>query len=650
MLTVRRIYLYLVAAISLLVVTWSTIGLLRLIISEGIGPGQITGLASWLAAIIVGLPIFLFHWLLAQRLAAGDEDERGAFIRRLFLYSLMGAGAAPILSNIYRLVNNVMLALVGGTTLSYYPYDLTAGEHLAAIVVWSVVWFYLWQQVQADNRLAPPPEANLAIRRFYLLALALAGLVTLTWGATGLLQTLLQFSTGFIWRNPIAYQSAQLLVGGAIWVGHWLLLQQVFWSAQPSEERSVLRKVYLYLVVFAFSLMAVVSASALLKRLIELALGDPLPAEPLLSQLSWQLPVMVVGVIFWAYHWQILRQDAAQAPELPRQAGVRRVYAYLVAAIGLATLVTGIVGLLSLIIEMLTRPVAVGLDYYRDGVALDIALMVVGAPVWLLPWRSLQELAVAGDAASAAGVDERRSTVRKIYLYLFVFLAALAVFGSIGWFVYHVLTALLGADLPEDFLTLVLNGLVIGLLAAAIWLYHWRAIRRDGQLEKLDQARRLADVVVMVIDGEEGRLGQAVLQHLRHDLPGLQLRPVGLTPQAAEVMEAPPFSGPAFEPAQFIIGSWQTFTRSEVAPLVDTSPALKLVIPIGGEGWAWAGIRSHSLDYYARQAAYGVKQVLQGDEITPGREFDLGMAGAIAVGVILFLVVAAGLVGVVSSF
>ena len=64
MLTIRRIYLYLVAAISLVTITWSVIGLARLVLSEGIGAGQITGLATLLATIIVGLPIFLFHWLM----------------------------------------------------------------------------------------------------------------------------------------------------------------------------------------------------------------------------------------------------------------------------------------------------------------------------------------------------------------------------------------------------------------------------------------------------------------------------------------------------------------------------------------------------------------------------------------------------------
>ncbi len=83
MLTIRRLYLYLVSLISLTAVTWAVILLARLVVREQIGQGQILELASMLATIIVGLPIFLFHWLIAQRLAAKDPEERGSFIRRL---------------------------------------------------------------------------------------------------------------------------------------------------------------------------------------------------------------------------------------------------------------------------------------------------------------------------------------------------------------------------------------------------------------------------------------------------------------------------------------------------------------------------------------------------------------------------------------
>lgn len=647
--TVRRIYLYLVAAISLTVVTWSVIGLARLVLSEGIGPGQIIGLATLLAAIIVGLPIFLFHWLMAQRQATQKAEERESIVRRIYFYGMLSVGVAPMLANIYRLVDNALVALLGGAQRDFYPYNLTTGEHLAALIIWGVIWFYLWQQVKADNRLLPVFEINLTIHRLYLLLLSLAGLVMVTWGAVGLLQTLLQLPTGVAWRTPISDYSAQLLVGAFIWVSHWWLLQRLFLSGQPAEERSVLRKVYLYLAVFVFSVMAVSSLSALLKRLIELGLGDTLSSEPLLSQLSLQLPLLVVGAVFWAYHWQVLHQDANLAPEVPRQAGVRRIYAYLVAAIGLAALLSGIVGLFSILIDLLTTPASIGLAYYREQVALLVAMTVVGLPVWLLPWRVRQNLALT---PAAEGIDERRSLVRKIYLYFYVFVASLAIFGSAGWFVYHLLTALLGADLPEDFITQFLDALAITLLAIGVWLYHWWAIRRDGQLEQAAQARQLADIAVVVIDGDEGKLGQAIIRWLQHDLPGLQLKPLGVTSQAVEAMAAQPFSTAAAEVvgmAHYIIGSWQSLTAAEVAPAVAASTALKLVVPMADPKWAWAGVRPQSLDTFARQAVRGVKQAIEGEEISPARDLGVGAIVAVIIGIFVVLVILGAVIGLVSS-
>ena len=62
--TVRRLYFYAVALISLEVVLWGLINLLRSIIDQTVGGGA-EALASALALILVGLPIFLFHWLLS---------------------------------------------------------------------------------------------------------------------------------------------------------------------------------------------------------------------------------------------------------------------------------------------------------------------------------------------------------------------------------------------------------------------------------------------------------------------------------------------------------------------------------------------------------------------------------------------------------
>ena len=64
--SIRRLYFYLVAFISIEVVLWGLILLLRSILDNKVSGGA-DDLAQALALILVGVPIFLIHWLWAQR-------------------------------------------------------------------------------------------------------------------------------------------------------------------------------------------------------------------------------------------------------------------------------------------------------------------------------------------------------------------------------------------------------------------------------------------------------------------------------------------------------------------------------------------------------------------------------------------------------
>ena len=86
--TVRRLYFYAVVLISVEVVLWGLINLLRSITDETLG-GAADALAQALALVLVGVPIFLFHWLWVQRSSAREEDERTASLRAVFFYSVL---------------------------------------------------------------------------------------------------------------------------------------------------------------------------------------------------------------------------------------------------------------------------------------------------------------------------------------------------------------------------------------------------------------------------------------------------------------------------------------------------------------------------------------------------------------------------------
>ena len=93
--TIRRLYLYAVALVSVEVVLWGAIGLARSFFAGAVIGGSVSRLAGALALILVGVPVFLIHWLLAQRLARRDPEERSARLRAVFLYGALLVLAHP---------------------------------------------------------------------------------------------------------------------------------------------------------------------------------------------------------------------------------------------------------------------------------------------------------------------------------------------------------------------------------------------------------------------------------------------------------------------------------------------------------------------------------------------------------------------------
>lgn len=110
MVTVRRWYMFLICMISLQSVTWALIALLQ---DTVLGEHAPLAIAFQSAVIIVGLPVFLGHWLWAQRLAVRDPDERGSVLRCLYLYATLAMFLAPFADTLYDLVASLLALAIG---------------------------------------------------------------------------------------------------------------------------------------------------------------------------------------------------------------------------------------------------------------------------------------------------------------------------------------------------------------------------------------------------------------------------------------------------------------------------------------------------------------------------------------------------------
>jgi hypothetical protein len=428
----------------------------------------------------------------------------------------------------------------------------------------------------------------------------------------------------------------------------WRWAQALFFGPSENERESILRKFYLYAVIFIAVLGTVTNIAFILagffRRLLDL---------PPMGDLRDPLPIIIGMSLLWAYHAYVLNNDAKLVPEAPRQAGVRRLYLYLVAAIGLAAFLVGLSSDISVLIQALAdQSFASGL---KEQLAWSTAALLAGLPVWLWPWRLVQLKAVA---PGPEGAEERQSLVRKIYLYFYLFVATMTVLSSAIYIVFQLLSLVLGGRDATNLLSDLGHAIAFGLIAVGVWLYHGLALRDDGRLNQRDQSDRLTGWRVALVDKGEGEFGRAALDRLRHELPDLSLEPIGLTEQAAQAMGATTGQGNILAQlagVQLIVGPWDMTVEgngvpSEVARAIVTNPARKLLVPVRAGGWEWAGVDRWNADSLVQQTVHAVKQIVTGEEVKPARGLSIGLVIGIVAGLFFLLIFGAIPLLIFSSF
>lgn len=646
MVTVRRWYIFLVCAVSLQSVVWAIIALLRNLLMPS-GEAPITAIAFQLAIIVIGLPIFLVHWLWAQRLAVSDQ-ERASTLRRLYLYGTLAIFLSSFVDNAFRLVRWLLWLAFGGSETGFGDDEFFVAQAiiraLIALVVLALLWLYHQRVAASDSRAVPEVGNAATVRRLYLFAFSASGCTMTIIGIIELVRWIMvQFgsqeaviSSNFL---SVTDEVARLIVGLPLWLVFWRWAQKLFAGPSEEERQSALRKFYLYVTVFIAVLAAVTNVTfvlaGLLRRMLELETqGD----------IRQPLATIIGMVVLWAYHTYILKADVALADESPRQVALRQLYLYLIAAIGLGAFLVGLGGDISVLIRSLSTQVFE--EALREQLAWFTAALIAGLPVWLIPWRQAQTKAIA---MTPGGVAERRSVVRDSYLYFYLFVATVTALSSMVYIVYQTLSLTLGGRDADNLVSELGQAIAFSLIAVGVWLYHGMALRSDGRLNKHAQVQQLAEVHVAVVDVEDGHFGRAILDGLRRELPSLTLKPIGLSPSAMAAMgvggdQAAVTSRLA--EANLIVGPWNMLVSGEAvtaefARAVGTSPARKVLIPTRVDGWEWAGVDRWNTESIVQQTLRAVKQVAQGEDVKPARPLSVGAIIGIVIGIFILLILIA---------
>ncbi len=178
------------------------------------------------------------------------------------------------------------------------------------------------------------------------------------------------------------------------------------------KQRDLVRSIYLYLATAAGIIVALTGAIGALSGILNLYVFHLIPSESTQSVFETLLrfiSCVAVGIPVWLYHWGIIQgirhaaptpavaPAGAAAPTENRRDLVRRLYIYLLSAIGLGIVIGNLISLLpnvysvfwksSASIGVPTVPGIRGSVYDAQQLIRTIVAIVIGTPVWLYHWH-----------------------------------------------------------------------------------------------------------------------------------------------------------------------------------------------------------------------------------------------------------------------
>lgn len=457
--SVRQFFQYLILAGLLFAAGPGLTGLLGRLLDAAVDPEATmawddSALALYLTFTVIALPLWAALAWWTRRRHREEPGEGRAALWTAYLTLVLVVSLLVTLSGWQAAAVSVL----------HGPWDPGA---FVQVLVWVAIWWLHRRWASAST--AP---GQLRLER---LVGTLISLVAPSVGLVVVVGTALRELLGLTGESVVATtvpqmaEGAALLIGaGVFWVVYWLRDL----SRGPRDTGWL--ALVLLVGVGAALVAAVTAASLLLWTVLVWLVGDPgvVEAREHFLDAPNQLAMIMVGLLVCWYHQEVL----AARRSAPRDE-VRRVYEYLLAAVGLGAAAAGVVMVLVTLVEAL----AAGADLVVGGSAVNallgaLVLLGVGLPLWWWHWRLAQQ-ARAQDPAT-----EVTSPTRRFYLLVLFGLMGIAAVIALLSLVYLVLEDGLAGQLGAETLRQIRFAVGVLVTTSLLSAYHWTVFRADRVL------------------------------------------------------------------------------------------------------------------------------------------------------------------------
>ena len=601
---IRRIYFYLVSFISILTLVWGITNLLRSIANRQTAGDQSTILSAGLAQILVSIPIFLLHWLIVQRDARKSEEEKNSLVRALFFYAILISTLIPVVQNFMALLNRLLLQGVRlNPQRAVFGGNQSLSDNLIAVVVNLILAVYFFRVLRSEWATSTDTGNLVDLRRLYRYVWMLYSLGLTILGVQKLTAFILvwQQSIGTTGKEQLGNAVTLLIVGVPLWVYWWGRIQA---SINVDEERhSTLRTIILYLLSLTGAITFSVNAGVILHWLLRVALGDPNTFTMLLTRLSQPISLALPFGVIWAYFAFILEGDIASEIDEVKRPAMRRLYRYILSAIGLGGTIYGLAGTAGFIVNLLTRQSLSWQDKHQY-LAANLAVLLVGVVLWLVYWLKVNRESML---EGVMGDHARRSLSRKSYLYLVVFACVIGTMASTGYLLYRLLQSIFGSP-GYNLLTDSLQNLRLILIFASFLAYHLTCLNRDNRALTRHLAEKQAAFTVIALFDPESSIGTGIQQAFQRHAGSIPIRFILPTDLQAETLAG---VGAVILESDTLLQNGGTASE-----ILKGYPGKKIVLPSMNDQYLWISSQHKLQDIY-KGCALASRAMAEGQPIKP---------------------------------
>jgi hypothetical protein len=274
-----------------------------------------------LALLLVGTPLWVYSWRLIQD-SLVDPAEMGSILRLGILYLLALGGVVTVITTASMVVNAILTWLLGADW-TFRDLIQQIGGPISIGVPLGLVWAYYGYWLNRHIEAAGDRVRQSSLKRLYNYILAFLGLVVSFIGVTTLFSFIIDMVTGSgilmsdSTRGTLATSLSSLIVGLPLWLFIWRPVQAE--ATAPDEmgdhaRRSVIRKTYLYLVLFGSVIGGMAAAVGLVYELIRAVLtGDP--GNNFVNDVLNFIQLLFLFGVLLIYHMNILRQDGVSTAD-----------------------------------------------------------------------------------------------------------------------------------------------------------------------------------------------------------------------------------------------------------------------------------------------------------------------------------------------